>query len=300
VIAIRRTAVDPFTERQVALLKTFADQAAIAIENVRLFNELQSRNREITEALEQQTATSEILRVIAQSPTDVQPVLDVIAENARRLCNASMSEVYRTDRTMVYQVASSDVSVDALETEREVSSQSYPAPLDWDSTLSSRAILGREIVHIPDLEHAPDLPEITRRYVEAKILNSVLQVPMMREDEAIGAIGVGKRDLAPFTDKQIALMQTFASQAVIAIENVRLFNELQQRNREITEALEQQTATSEILRVIANSPTEIGDCPRRRRCVQSCRSVGRSARAAGEHRPGCPSGSRLGDGPGDP
>ncbi|MBM3179829.1 MAG: GAF domain-containing protein [Chloroflexi bacterium] len=214
-------------------------------------------NAEIAEALERQNATNEILHAIAASPTDLQPVLNVIVENARRLCNASMSEVYRADGMMVYSVATSDISEDVLETAREVSSQSYPAPLNWDSTLSSRAILSREIVHIPDMEHAPDLPEITRRYVQAKILNSVLQVPMMREGEAIGAIGIGKRDPAPFTDKQIALMHTFASQAVIAIENARLFNELQQSNAEITESLEYQTAISEILRVIAASPTDI-------------------------------------------
>ncbi len=215
------------------------------------------RSVEIAEALEQQAATSEILRVIAASPTDLQPVLDVIVESARRLCNASMSALYRTDGETVYEVASSDVSGDVLETAREVSSQSYPAPLRWDSTLSARAILSRAIVHIPDMERAPDLPEITRRYVRAKILNSVLQVPLIREGKAIGAIGIGKRDPAPFTDKQIALMQTFASQAVIAIENVRLFNELQQRNTEISEALELETATSEILQAIASSPTDI-------------------------------------------
>jgi len=214
-------------------------------------------NAEIVEALEQQAATSEILRAIAESPTDVQPVLNVIVENARRLCNASMSEVYRADGTTVYSVATSDVSEDVLETAREVSSQSYPAPLRWDSTLSSRAILSRAVVHVPDMEHAPDLPDITRRYVRAGILNSVLQVPMMCEGAAIGAIGVGKRDPAPFTEKQIALLQTFASQAVIAIENARLFSELQTRNREITQALELQTATSEILQVIASSPTDI-------------------------------------------
>lgn len=214
-------------------------------------------NAEIAEALERQNATNEILHAIAASPTDLQPVLSVIVENARRLCNASMSEVYRADGTMVYSVATSDISEDVLETAREVSSQSYPAPLKWDSTLSSRAILSRKIVHIPDMEHAPDLPEITRRYVKAGILNSVLQVPMIREGEAIGAIGVGKRDPAPFTEKQIELMKTFASQAVIAIENARLFNELQTRNREITEALELQTATSQILQVIASSPTDI-------------------------------------------
>jgi signal transduction histidine kinase/putative methionine-R-sulfoxide reductase with GAF domain len=220
--------------------------------------ELSKRARaEIAESLEQQTATNEILHVIAASPTDLQPVLDVIVESARRLCNASMSEVYRTDGTMVYSLASSDVSDDLLETAREVSGQSYPAPLQWDSTLSARAILSRAIVHIPNMEGAPDLPEITRRYVRAKILNSVLQVPLIREGEAIGAIGIGKRDPTPFTDKQIELMKTFASQAVIAIENVRLFNEIQQRNAEITENLEYQTAISEVLRVIAASPTEI-------------------------------------------
>ncbi len=214
-------------------------------------------NAEVAEALEIQNATNEILHVIAQSPTDIQPVLNVIVENARRLCDASMSEVYRAEGTMVHSVATSDISEDVLETAREVSSQSYPAPLNWDSTLSARAILSREIVHIPDMEHAPDLPEITRRYVKAGILNSVLQVPMIREGEAIGAIGVGKRDPAPFTEKQVALMQTFASQAVIAIENARLFNELQTRNREITESLEYQTAISDILRVIAASPSDI-------------------------------------------
>lgn len=211
----------------------------------------------INEALEIQAATNEILRVIAASPTDIQPVFDVIVESARRLCNASMSAVYRTDGETVYEVASSDVSADLLETEREVSSQSYPAPLRWDSTLSSRAILSRDIVHIPDMEHAPDLPEITRRFVKLKILKSVLHVPMTREGESIGAIGIGKRDPAPFSETQIELMKTFASQAVIAIENVRLFNELQTRNAEITENLEYQTAISEIMRVITASPTDI-------------------------------------------
>lgn len=246
-----------YGESEVRLLTSIAASLGTALENARLFDEVQKKNTEIAQALEYQTAVGEILQAIAASPTDIQPVLNVIVENARRLCDASMSEVYRTDGTMVYSVATSDISEDVLETAREVSSQSYPAPLNWDSTLSSRAILSREIVHIPDMEHVPDLPEITRRYVKAGILNSVLQVPMIREGEAIGAIGVGKRDPAPFTEKQIELMKTFASQAVIAIENARLFNELQTRNREITEALELQTATSEILQVIASSPTDI-------------------------------------------
>jgi signal transduction histidine kinase/DNA-binding response OmpR family regulator len=226
-IMIRRTEVNPFTDKQVALLKIFADQAAIAIENVRLFNELQTRNREVTESLEQQTATSEILRVIASSPTDIQPVLDVIAQNAHRLCNANQSAVYRTDGQMVDEVAVSDLSSDMLKTTYELSLDSYPVPLARDSTLSARVILDRAVLHIPDMENEPDLPEITLRYVKARVIKSALFVPMMREGEAIGCIGVGKRDPLPFTDKQIALLQTFASQAVIAIENVRLFEEAQ-------------------------------------------------------------------------
>jgi GAF domain-containing protein/DNA-binding response OmpR family regulator len=256
-ITIRRLEPNLLNEKQIALIETFADQAVIAIENVRLFNELQQRNREVTEALEQQTATSEILRVTAGSPSDIQPVLDVITQNARRLCDANQSAVYRTDGQMVYEAGISDLSSDMLQTTQELSFQLYPAPLERDSTLSARAILDRAIVHIPDLENEPDLPEITRRYVEAQTIKSALFVPMLREGEAIGCIGVGKRDPMPFTDKQIALLQTFASQAVIAIENVRLFNELQQSNREIRESLEQQTATSEILRVIASSPDDV-------------------------------------------
>ncbi|HSM71317.1 MAG TPA: GAF domain-containing protein, partial [Anaerolineales bacterium] len=218
----------PFTDKQIALLQTFASQAVIAIENVRLFNELEQRNREVTENLEQQTATSDILRVIAESPTSIQPVANVIAENARRLCGATLAAVYRTDGKMVYDAGASDVSPEMLETANKVSQQEYPAPLDWNTSLSSRCILSKAVVHIPDMEHLSDLPEMSHHYVEAKILNSVLLVPMMREGEAIGCIAVGKRETGPFSDKQLALLQTFASQAVIAIENVRLFNEAQE------------------------------------------------------------------------
>ena len=251
------TAEGRFSESDQRLLGTIAANIGVALQNARLFDDAQRSNREIIENLEQQTATSEILRVIAESPTDIQPVMEVIAENARWLCDSTLSAVYRTDGQMVYEVAISDVSAEMLETTQEVSGQSYPARLDWNNSLSSRAILSRSVLHIPDLVHESDLPVITRRYVESKILNSVLFVPMIREGEAIGCIGVGKRDAMPFTEKQTALLKTFASQAVIAIENVRLFNELEQRNREITENLEQQTATSEILHVMASSPTSI-------------------------------------------
>jgi PAS domain S-box-containing protein len=246
VIAIRRVEVSPFSDKQISLLQTFADQAAIAIENVRLFNELQQRNREITEALEQQTATSAILRVMASSPTDVQPVLDAIAENSVNLCNGAFGNVYRTDGNLIYEVAQYNFPPAAVEESR----RSYPAPIARDR-LSSISVLDRCIIHVPSMQQDESLPEVTRRYVQSLDMDCLIMVPLLLEGVALGAIGVGKSDPAPFTDKQITLLETFASQAVIAIENVRLFNELEQRNREITEALEQQTATGEVLRAMS-------------------------------------------------
>ncbi len=234
-----------FTEVELEFLNSLARQAVIAVQNAQLF-------ADTTETLEQQTATSEILRVIAESPTDVQPVLDVIAENARRLCGGILATVYRVDGQMVDEVASTDLSAEWLAVAREVSSHSYPARLDRNNTLSSRAILDRAIVHIPDMEHEPDLPEITRRYVNAQILKSVLFIPMIREGEAIGCIGVGRREAIPFTEKQIALLQTFASQAVIAIENVRLFNETQNLLKET----EQRAAELQIMNGIGQTLTQ--------------------------------------------
>jgi len=252
-IMIRRQEVNPFTEKQITLLKIFADQAAIAIENVRLFDEIQTRNREITEALGQQTAISEILRVTASSPTDIQPVMNVIAENARHLLNGYFSGVYLVDADMIDEVAMSNFTTQGL----DLHEQAYPRRLAYDSSASSRAVLERRVQNLPDILNDDTLPELTRHYSRAMGMNSLLAVPMLRENEAIGSINVGRLEAGLFTDKQIALLQTFASQAVIAIENARLFKELQQRNREITESLEQQTATSEILRVIASSPTDI-------------------------------------------
>ncbi len=247
-IHIRRTEVRPFTEKQIALLKTSADQAVIAIENVRLFQELQVRNRDLTEALEQQTATSEILRVISSSPTDLQPVFEAIAGSAARLCEATFAALHRFDG----QVVTFEAHHGMTEPEVEESRRRFPRPPDREIAVG-RAILDRRIAHIHDIRRDPEY----RVTMGQMSFRTVLAVPLLREGKAVGAMGLWRREVQPFSDKQIALLKTFADQAVIAIENVRLFQELQVRNRDLSEALEQQTATSEILRVIASSPTDI-------------------------------------------
>ena len=244
VILIRRTIVQPFTEKQIELVTTFADQAVIAIENVRLFQELQVRNRDLTEALEQQTATSEILRVIASSPTDVQPVLDVVAENAARLCEATDAKIRLVESDGTRLVASFG---------------SLPGP-EFNPTsprnVSGRAILTRETLHIHDLQEAvkTEFPESVGVGIGVR---TFLSVPMLREGNPIGLINIRRTEVRPFSDRQIALLKTFADQAVIAIENVRLFKEIQERNAELREALEHQTATAEVLGIISRSPTDV-------------------------------------------
>jgi len=243
---IRRSEVRPFTEKQVALLKTFADQAVIAIENVRLFTELQARNRQLTEALEQQTATSEILRVISSSPTDVQPVFDAVTRSAMRLCEAYDAWIGLRDGDHL-----------------RVRAHHGPIPVAVElrplrrGRVSETAILDRKIVHVHDL--AASGAEFPQGQADALRIGhrTTLGVPLMREGEAIGVILIRRLEVRPFTDTQIVLLQTFADQAVIAIENVRLFKELEARNHDLSEALDQQTATSEILRVISSSPTDI-------------------------------------------
>src|SRR5437016_1434844 len=257
VIILYKLEVQPFTDKQVELVETFADQAVIAIENVRLFTELGARNRELTEALEQQTATSEILRVISSSPTDVQPVFDAIAVQAMRLCEAVVCNVCRFDGEIVHLAATTSVDPDGVTAIRGA----FPMRLGRQSA-ATRTVLTRDVVHIPDILDDPDYG-ITQQSL-ASGFRSVLAVPMLRDRLPLGSIVVGRPQAGPFSDKQIGLLQTFAEQAVIAIENVRLFAELQEKNRaltaahaQVTEALEQQTATAEILRAISSSPTYI-------------------------------------------
>ena len=238
-IVLRRLVVQPFTQRHIALVQTFADQAVIAIENVRLFNETK-------EALEQQTATAEILRVISSSPTDTQPVFDAIVNSGIRLFDGLNVTLRLVKGDRVETVARSDP--DRHDT--------FSVSLDDEQFLSPRAIRRRQVIHVPDIQAEAWADEKMRKHAEEAGWRAILCAPMLRESEAIGAIAVSRAGAGRFSDKQITLLETFADQAVIAIENVRLFKELQTRNTEITEALEQQTATSDILRVISSSPTD--------------------------------------------
>jgi GAF domain-containing protein len=253
VIYMRRSEVHPFTDKQIELAKTFAAQAVIAIENVRLFTELEARNRELSESLEQQTATAEILRVISSSPTDLQPVMDVVAESAARFCGATDASIWRLDGESLRLVATHG-----------------PLPLATPiggtiaairGTVSGRAVRDRKTIHVEDILALPETeyPEALewRRQHPHSPTRTMLVTPLMREGVPIGVIHLVRGEVQPFTDKQIELAKTFADQAVIAIENVRLFQELEARNRELTESLEQQTATAEILRVISSSPTDL-------------------------------------------
>jgi two-component system, NtrC family, sensor kinase len=258
-IVLRRAEMNPFTDKQIALLHTFADQAVIAIENVRLFTELQEKNRALTaahaqvsEALEQQTATSEILRVISHSPTDVQPVFDVIVERAVRLCGARFGRVYRYDGRLIHMVAGYGLGAVGLGVVQQV----FPRPAS-DETIVGRVILTREPALMRDIEREEGVPALSRRMIEALETRSQVTIPMLRAGAAIGAMTLGWAEPEAFDEQQIALLKTFADQAVIAIENVRLFKELEARNRELTDALEQQTATSEILGVISRSQTDV-------------------------------------------
>ena len=248
-IAIRRTEVRPFTNKQIDLVSTFADQAVIAIENVRLFEAEQQRTRELTESLEQQTATSDVLKVISRSTFDLQAVLDTLVESAAKLCDANMAAITRLQGTTYRHVASHGLTPDEHEAANRV-----PIKLDR-STMTGRAVLERTIIHILDAKSDPDFnfPEGLKRIG----FRTLLGVPLLREGLPIGVIVLMRKTVNAFTDKQIELVSTFADQAVIAIENVRLFEAEQQRTHELTESLEQQTATSDVLQVIGSSPGEL-------------------------------------------
>ena len=208
----RRIELRPFTPTQIKLLETFADQAVIAIENVRLFNELK-------ESLEQQTATSEILGVIASSPTDIQPVLDTIAENAARLCEATDALINLRDGGVTRRAA----QFGSMPSARQLGE-----PLrDTRGTPPGRAIIDGKTVHVHDIaaELDTEFPDSREQHL-ATGSRTILATPLIREGVPIGVIMIRRTEVRPFSEKHIKLLETFAAQAVIAIENVRLFKEL--------------------------------------------------------------------------
>src|SRR5262249_16227484 len=215
-----------------------------------LRDQLDRRTREFEDALQQQVATNEVLSIIRRSPADAQPVFDAILESAVRLCGAIFSVVYLYDADHLRIAATKNFTPEAT-------SQIYGRPelkRPDRSHTGGRAILDRAVVHIHDVLEDP---EYSREFALAGGWRAVLGVPLLRDGQSVGAITVGKREPTPFSDHQIQLLKTFADQAVIAIENVRLFEAEQTRTRELSESLEQQTATSEVLKVISSSPGEL-------------------------------------------
>jgi signal transduction histidine kinase/HAMP domain-containing protein/putative methionine-R-sulfoxide reductase with GAF domain len=239
---IYRKEVRPFTERQIDLVRTFADQAVIAIENVRLFQELQARNRDLTETLEQQTATAEILGVISGSPTDLQPVMDAVAQSAARLCDAVDAQIFLIDGDALRSVAVHGAIPHA---------SGQPITRGF---VSGRAVIERRTVHVHDLaeEAERQFPD-TRARQQATGTRTVLATPLLRKGAPIGVILIRRLEVRPFSDKQIKLLETFADQAVIAIENVRLFQELQARTHDLSQSLEETGALSEVIRAVSSS-----------------------------------------------
>ena len=243
------------------MVTTFADQAVIAIENVRLFDEVQKR--EVTEALEHQTATSAILNVISRSPTNAQPVFDAIVESAARLCEAVFSVVWRYDGELLHYAASHNFTPEV----HNRLLQTYPKRPDR-SLAAGRAILDGTIAHVPDLLADP---AYAHEFALAGNWRASVAVPMLRDGKAVGAISVGKAEAVPFSERQIQLLTTFADQAVIAIENVRLFEDVQKRTEDLAELLEQQTATAE--RARSYQPLDIRPADRARHAIALRRSA---------------------------
>ena len=251
----------PFSDKQIEFVQSFAAQAVIAIENARLLNELRQRTTDLTErtadlteALEQQTATSEVLQVISSSPGDLQPVFATMLENAVRICDAQFGMIFRWQDDVLLLVATYNTPPAFAEFRRR-------SPLRPHPQLVGRAVATEKAIHVADL--AAEQPYIEQRdpgyvaAVERGGVRTFLAVPMLKENVLIGLFTVYRQEVRPFTDKQIALVTNFAAQAVIAIENARLLYELRQRTDDLTEALEQQTATTGVLQIISASPSAL-------------------------------------------
>ena len=240
-IVIYRQVVRPFTDKQIELVKNFAAQAVIAIENTRLLNELRQRTDDLSEALEQQTATSEVLKVISSSPGELEAVFQILLENATRICEAAFGSMLHLEGDVFRRVALHNAPPAFAKFHKQAPTVQWREVSDL-----KRVVETKQVIHIADTaaEH-PDAP--IARYAGGRTL---LLVPMLKDEDLVGVIGIYRQEVRPFTDKQIDLVKNFAAQAVIAIENTRLLSELR-------ESLEQQTATSEVLKVISSSPGEL-------------------------------------------
>ena len=258
-LVVDRAEPRPFTDHQIALLETFASQAVIAIENARLFSELQSSNNTLTESLAQQTASAEVLRVIASSPSDLDRVLDTIVERAATLCHATEAFMRVVEDATLRVGATYGAGMSAWIRERDRSIVSRPISLSGEPAELNQTTLAlkrRRTVRFETLDSEPELGQTARDTCRRFGLQTMVTVPLLHRDEAIGAITLARTEPTPFNDAEIALVESFADQAVIAIQNTRLFQELQTTNHTLTEALDQQTATSDVLRVIASSPAD--------------------------------------------
>ncbi|MGE5338802.1 MAG: GAF domain-containing protein [Gemmatimonadota bacterium] len=244
-IAVGRARSGPFSERQIALLQTFADQAMIAIENSRLFHETR-------QALERQTATAEVLRVISGSVTDTQPVFDVIAERAAHLTGAKIGWVFTYDGEWIHSASAYGLTPDSL-----AAAQALFPMRPGGASYTSRAIRDGKVMNVADALAETDPEYATKAVARVAGYRSVLSVPMFRGRQVLGAISVNRAEVGEFADAEVELLRTFADQAVIAIENSRMAREREARNQELTEALEQRTATGEVLRVISSSPRDV-------------------------------------------
>jgi GAF domain-containing protein len=253
-ITIYRQEVRPFTENQIDLVTTFAKQAVIAIENARLLTQLRERTQDLSESLRQQTATSEVLEIISSSPGDLAPVFDKMLENATRVCGAEFGSMNLVEDGFVRQAAL--YNAPPILAAVRINRVSRPHA---QSTLAT-AIRTKHVLQVADLRTTPAYLEHAQTTVELVELGgarTAAVVPMLRDDEVIGVITVYRQEVRLFDDKQIELLSNFAKQAVIAIENARLLRELRQRTHDLTESLQQQTATADVLKVISRSSTDL-------------------------------------------
>jgi signal transduction histidine kinase/uncharacterized protein YdeI (YjbR/CyaY-like superfamily) len=247
---MRRTA-QPFTDKQIELVTTFADQAVIAIENTRLLNELRQRTDDLSESLQQQTATAEVLKVISRSPGELEPVFEAMLTNATNICEAKFGMLYLWEGEGQYRVAALHRAPPRLAQERRRGVLIHPAPASG----LGRVALTKHTVHVADVRAEKDYNDVPPGFTPPGIAvygdaRTLLAVPMLKENALIGAIGIYRQEVRPFTEKQIELVTNFANQAVIAIENTRLLNELR-------ESLQQQTATADVLKVISLSAFDL-------------------------------------------